>query len=108
MEVRGCTDSQSIPPIDVALEQVLQKTRETKLQALLLRAQAGAMQKRQQVLQEPTQELQNQLKHLQDMQGWVSGDWVPVLIRPDQHTVSLETLVLCCESLISECPFLGF
>lgn len=97
MEARVCTDSQSIPPTDVALEQVLQKTQDTKLRALLLRAQAGAMQKRQQVLQEPTQELQNQLKHLQDMQGWVSGDWAPVLIRPDEHTVSIETLVLCCD-----------
>lgn len=78
MGVRGCTNSQSIPPTDVASEQVLQKTQDTKLRALLLRARAGAMQKQQQVLQEPTQELQNRLKHLQDMQGWVSGDRVPV------------------------------
>ncbi|XP_049642654.1 HAUS augmin-like complex subunit 5 [Suncus etruscus] len=77
---------------DVALEQVLQKTQDTKLRALLLRAQAGAMQKRQQVLQEPTQELQNQLKHLQDMQGKAKVDITfGSLTSP---TLGLEPMVL--------------
>ncbi|XP_004601065.2 HAUS augmin-like complex subunit 5 [Sorex araneus] len=53
---------------DMAMEQVLQRTQDTQRRALLLRAQAGAVQRQQQVLQEPTQQLQNRLRHLQDMQ----------------------------------------
>ena len=62
-----------VPHTDVAMEQALQSMRDTQRHALLLRAQAGAMQRQQRGLQHPMQWLQNQLKHLQDMERWVSS-----------------------------------
>ncbi|XP_067576259.1 HAUS augmin-like complex subunit 5 isoform X1 [Pseudorca crassidens] len=53
---------------DMAMEQALQSVQDTQRRALLLRAQAGAMQRQQRVLQGPMQQLQNQLKHLQDIE----------------------------------------
>ncbi|XP_060144753.1 HAUS augmin-like complex subunit 5 isoform X3 [Globicephala melas] len=52
----------------MAMEQALQSVQDTQRRALLLRAQAGAMQRQQRVLQGPMQQLQNQLKHLQDIE----------------------------------------
>ncbi|TEA42676.1 hypothetical protein DBR06_SOUSAS1610190 [Sousa chinensis] len=53
---------------DMAMEQALQSVQDTQRRALLLRAQAGAMQRQQRGLQGPMQQLQNQLKHLQDIE----------------------------------------
>ncbi|XP_026934685.1 HAUS augmin-like complex subunit 5 isoform X3 [Sagmatias obliquidens] len=53
---------------DMAMEQALQSVQDTQRRALLLRAQAGAMQRQQGGLQGPMQQLQNQLKHLQDIE----------------------------------------
>ncbi|XP_007471058.1 PREDICTED: HAUS augmin-like complex subunit 5 [Lipotes vexillifer] len=53
---------------DMATEQALQSMQDTQRRALLLRAQAGAMQRQQRGLQGPMQQLQNQLKHLQDIE----------------------------------------
>ncbi|XP_065754415.1 HAUS augmin-like complex subunit 5 [Phocoena phocoena] len=53
---------------DMAMEQALQSMQDTQRRALLLRAQAGAMQRQQRGLQGPIQQLQNQLKHLQDIE----------------------------------------
>ncbi|XP_007165199.1 HAUS augmin-like complex subunit 5 isoform X5 [Balaenoptera acutorostrata] len=53
---------------DMAMEQGLQSMQDTQRRALLLRAQAGAMRRQQRGLQGPMQQLQNQLKHLQDIE----------------------------------------
>uniref|UniRef100_A0A8C9DD07 HAUS augmin like complex subunit 5 n=1 Tax=Prolemur simus TaxID=1328070 RepID=A0A8C9DD07_PROSS len=53
---------------DMAMEQALQSMQDTQRRALLLRAQAGAMRKQQHRLRDPTQQLQNQLRHLQDIE----------------------------------------
>eukprot|EP00069_Balaena_mysticetus_P019460 bmy_12287T0 len=53
---------------DMAMEQALQSMQDTQRRALLLRAQAGAMRRQQRGLQGPMQQLQNQLKHLQDIE----------------------------------------
>ncbi|XP_059940823.1 HAUS augmin-like complex subunit 5 isoform X2 [Mesoplodon densirostris] len=53
---------------DMAMEQALQSMQDTQRRALLFRAQAGAMQRQQRGLQGPMQQLQNQLKHLQDIE----------------------------------------
>ncbi|XP_053523577.1 LOW QUALITY PROTEIN: HAUS augmin-like complex subunit 5 [Artibeus jamaicensis] len=53
---------------DMAMEQALQSMQDTQQHVLLLRAQAGAMQRQQCGLQHPMQWLQNQLRHLQDME----------------------------------------
>ncbi|XP_064437289.1 HAUS augmin-like complex subunit 5 isoform X2 [Mirounga angustirostris] len=53
---------------DMALEQALQSIQDTQRRALLLRAQAGAMQRQQRGLQDPMQQLQNQLRRLQDIE----------------------------------------
>lgn len=53
---------------DVAMTQTLQSLKDTQHRALLLQAQAGAVRRQQRGLQDPMQRLQNQLKHLQDMQ----------------------------------------
>ncbi|XP_032470364.1 HAUS augmin-like complex subunit 5 isoform X4 [Phocoena sinus] len=52
----------------MAMERALQSMQDTQRRALLLRAQAGAMQRQQRGLQGPIQQLQNQLKHLQDIE----------------------------------------
>ncbi|XP_036895519.1 HAUS augmin-like complex subunit 5 isoform X3 [Sturnira hondurensis] len=57
-----------IPHTDIAMEQALQSMQDTQRHALLLRAQAGAMRRQQRGLQQPMQWLQNQLRHLQDME----------------------------------------
>lgn len=57
-----------VPLTDMAMEQALQSMQDTQRRALLLRAQAGAMQRQQRGLQGPIQQLQNQLKHLQDIE----------------------------------------
>lgn len=57
-----------VPLTDMAMEQALQSVQDTQRRALLLRAQAGAMQRQQGGLQGPMQQLQNQLKHLQDIE----------------------------------------
>ena len=53
---------------DVAMTQTLQNLKDTQHRALLLQAQAGAVQRQPRGLQDPMQRLQNQLKRLQDMQ----------------------------------------
>ncbi|XP_024206825.2 HAUS augmin-like complex subunit 5 isoform X2 [Pan troglodytes] len=53
---------------DMAMEQARQHTQDTQRRALLLRAQAGAMQRQQHRLRDPMQRLQNQLRRLQDME----------------------------------------
>nr|XP_034800510.1 HAUS augmin-like complex subunit 5 isoform X2 [Pan paniscus] len=53
---------------DTAMEQARQHTQDTQRRALLLRAQAGAMQRQQHRLRDPMQRLQNQLRRLQDME----------------------------------------
>ncbi|XP_007101119.1 HAUS augmin-like complex subunit 5 isoform X3 [Physeter macrocephalus] len=53
---------------DMTMEQALQSMQDTQRRALLLRAQAGAMRRQQRGLQGPMQQLQNQLKHLQDIE----------------------------------------
>ncbi|XP_068384627.1 HAUS augmin-like complex subunit 5 isoform X4 [Eschrichtius robustus] len=53
---------------DMAMEQALQSMQDTQRRALLLRAQAGAMRRQRRGLQGPMQQLQNQLKHLQDIE----------------------------------------
>ncbi|XP_059760715.1 HAUS augmin-like complex subunit 5 isoform X2 [Balaenoptera ricei] len=53
---------------DMAMEQALQSMQDTQRRALLLRAQAGAMRRQQRGLQGPMQQLQNQLRHLQDIE----------------------------------------
>ncbi|XP_039105682.1 HAUS augmin-like complex subunit 5 isoform X2 [Hyaena hyaena] len=53
---------------DMAMAQALQSIQDTQRRALLLRAQAGAMRRQQRGLQDPMQRLQNQLKHLQDVE----------------------------------------
>ncbi|XP_033621617.1 HAUS augmin-like complex subunit 5 [Fukomys damarensis] len=53
---------------DMATEQALQSMRDTQHRALLLRAQAGAVRRQQHGLRDPMQWLQNQLKHLQDIE----------------------------------------
>ena len=58
---------------DVAMTQTLQNLKDTQHRALLLQAQAGAVRRQQRGLQDPMQRLQNQLKHLQDMQRWGSA-----------------------------------
>ena len=62
-----------VPPTDVAMTQTLQSLKDTQHRALLLQAQAGAVRRQQRGLQDPMQRLQNQLKHLQDMQRWGSA-----------------------------------
>ena len=62
-----------VPLTDMAMEQNLQRMQDTQRRALLLRAQAGAMQRQQRELQDPMQRLQNQLKRLQDIERWASG-----------------------------------
>ncbi|XP_032470365.1 HAUS augmin-like complex subunit 5 isoform X5 [Phocoena sinus] len=57
-----------VPLTDMAMERALQSMQDTQRRALLLRAQAGAMQRQQRGLQGPIQQLQNQLKHLQDIE----------------------------------------
>ncbi|KAB0394191.1 hypothetical protein E2I00_015257, partial [Balaenoptera physalus] len=57
-----------VPLTDMAMEQALQSMQDTQRRALLLRAQAGAMRRQQRGLQGPMQQLQNQLKHLQDIE----------------------------------------
>lgn len=47
--------------------------KETQHRALLLKAQARAVQRQQHGLQDPMQRLQNQTRHLQDMQRWGSA-----------------------------------
>ncbi|XP_021095226.1 HAUS augmin-like complex subunit 5 isoform X4 [Heterocephalus glaber] len=53
---------------DVATEQSLQSIRDTQYRALLLRAQAGAVRRQHHGLRDPMKWLQNQLKHLQDIE----------------------------------------
>nr|XP_048294047.1 HAUS augmin-like complex subunit 5 isoform X3 [Myodes glareolus] len=53
---------------DMAMAQELQSMKETQHRALLLKAQARAVQRQQRGLQDPMQKLQNQTRHLQDMQ----------------------------------------
>ncbi|XP_062968479.1 HAUS augmin-like complex subunit 5 isoform X1 [Cynocephalus volans] len=53
---------------DMAVEQALQSMGDTQHRALLLRARAGAMRRQQRGLQDPMQRLQNQLRHLQDIE----------------------------------------
>lgn len=63
----------SVPPIDIAMTQILQSLKDTQHRALLLQAQAGAVRRQQHGLKDPMQHLQNQLKRLQDMQRWGSA-----------------------------------
>nr|XP_033700787.1 HAUS augmin-like complex subunit 5 isoform X3 [Tursiops truncatus] len=63
---------------DMAMEQALQSVQDTQRRALLLRAQAGAMQRQQRGLQGPMQQLQNQLKHLQDIERNLSPNCTPL------------------------------
>ncbi|XP_047383434.1 HAUS augmin-like complex subunit 5 isoform X2 [Sciurus carolinensis] len=51
---------------DMAVEQMLQSTWDTQCRALLLRAQTGALRRQQHGLRVPVQQLQNQVRHLQD------------------------------------------
>lgn len=60
-------------PTDMAMAQELQSMKETQHRALLLKAQARAVQRQQRGLQDPMQRLQNQTRHLQDMQRWGSA-----------------------------------
>uniref|UniRef100_A0A0P6JB75 HAUS augmin-like complex subunit 5 n=1 Tax=Heterocephalus glaber TaxID=10181 RepID=A0A0P6JB75_HETGA len=53
---------------DMATEQSLQSIRDTQYRALLLRAQAGAVRRQHHGLRDPMKWLQNQLKHLQDIE----------------------------------------
>lgn len=53
---------------DMAMARELQNMKETQHRALLLKAQARAVQRQQRGLQDPMQKLQNQTRHLQDMQ----------------------------------------
>ncbi|XP_008826248.1 HAUS augmin-like complex subunit 5 [Nannospalax galili] len=53
---------------DLAMEKALQSLRDTQYQAILLRAQAGAVRRHQHGLRDPIQRLQNQLRRLQDME----------------------------------------
>ncbi|XP_057389279.1 HAUS augmin-like complex subunit 5 isoform X3 [Balaenoptera acutorostrata] len=63
---------------DMAMEQGLQSMQDTQRRALLLRAQAGAMRRQQRGLQGPMQQLQNQLKHLQDIERNLSPNCTPL------------------------------
>ncbi|KAG3255856.1 HAUS augmin-like complex subunit 5 [Ictidomys tridecemlineatus] len=58
---------------DLAVEQMLQSTRDTQYRALLLRAQTGNLRRQQHGLRIPTQQLQNQLRRLQDIERWASS-----------------------------------
>ncbi|CAO2625911.1 HAUS augmin-like complex subunit 5, partial [Lemmus lemmus] len=53
---------------DMAMAQELQSMKDAQHRALLLKAQARAVQRQQRGLQDPMQRLQNQTRHLQDMQ----------------------------------------
>nr|XP_058902187.1 HAUS augmin-like complex subunit 5 isoform X1 [Kogia breviceps] len=77
---------------DMAMEQALQSMQDTQRRALLLRAQAGAMRRQQRGLQGPMQQLQNQLKHLQDIERKAKMD---INFGPLTSTaLSLEPVVL--------------
>ncbi|XP_045702706.1 HAUS augmin-like complex subunit 5 isoform X3 [Phyllostomus hastatus] len=77
---------------DMVMEQALQSMRDTQRCALLLRAQAGAMRRQQHGLQHPMQWLQNQLRHLQDMEKKAKMD---VTFGPlTSATLGLEPMVL--------------
>ncbi|XP_071460397.1 HAUS augmin-like complex subunit 5 [Marmota flaviventris] len=77
---------------DLAVEQMLQSTRDTQYRALLLRAQAGNLRRQQHGLRVPTQQLQNQLRRLQDIERKATVD---VTFGPlTSASVALEPLVL--------------
>ncbi|KAM5296206.1 HAUS augmin-like complex subunit 5 isoform 2-T2 [Glossophaga mutica] len=77
---------------DMATEQALQSMRDTQRRAVLLQAQAGAVRRQQRGLQHPMQWLQNQLRHLQDMEGKAKMD---VTFGPlTSATLGLEPMVL--------------
>ena len=71
--VREVLTAASARPTDMAMAQELQSMKETQHRALLLKAQARAVQRQQRGLQDPMQKLQNQTRHLQDMQRWGSA-----------------------------------
>ncbi|XP_004636887.1 HAUS augmin-like complex subunit 5 [Octodon degus] len=77
---------------DMATEQALQSMRDTQHRALLLQAQAGAVRRQKRGLRDPIQQLQNQLKCLQDIERKAKVD---VTFGPlASATLALEPVVL--------------
>ncbi|XP_008069183.1 HAUS augmin-like complex subunit 5 [Carlito syrichta] len=78
---------------DVAMEQALQSMRDTQRRALLLQGQARAMRRQHRELQGSTQWLQNQLRHLQEIERKAKVD---VTFGPlTSAALGLEPVILC-------------